>query len=556
MPSAPKRIAVTALTAALLLGVSAPLSPSAYAFTDSENAWYTEAVNKAEEYGLMHGYPDGSFGVSAEMTRAELITVLCRMLNWEVSDTAVSLWSDVERHWALPYLTAAAEHGIDLGDTCRPNDPITREELAVMLVTALGLSDLAESRSDTSSVFSDVTDFVGYIAVAHDLGIINGVALPDGTVAFLPHYSATRAEAATMLVRVYERVSSEIDWLHAFYAFSSYSQVDFVDELDALSVGWARLSADKNGTPWVNTTSADGNEWSIPQNPTAAQERFEEAGLSYNLNVYADTAKTVSIDGESKLSVLSLLLSDETFQAAAIDALVAVSADYAGLTIDFEGLASEDYRAPFTQFMTALRAALPADKALWVCVPPDTWYHAYDYRALGELCDKVILMAHDYQWTSIPDYYLGTSNTYSPVTPLDSIYTALQHITDADTGITDTSKIALQISFGTAGFQVDEDGLLVSKTIYHPAPSTIAKRLAQDSTVYTWDEASRNPYIFYESDEGEHYILWYEDAQSVSAKLSLAKLFGITGISVWRLGTVPDYDDLPYYNVWEVFSAR
>lgn len=556
MSSAPKRIATTALTAALLLGVAAPLSPAAYAFTDSGSAWYTEVVDKAAEYGLMQGYPDGSFGVNMEMTRAELITVLCRMMDWETSDTALSLWSDVERHWALPSLVAAAEHGIDLGDTCRPNDPIIREELVVMLVTALGLSDLAEGLNDTPSDFSDVTDFSGFITLAHQIGIVNGVSLPDGTLAFLPHYPANRAEAAAMLVRVYERLHSDIDWLHAFYAFASYSQVDFVDELDALSVGWARLSIDQNGTPWVNTTSSNGNDWSIPQNPAPAMERFAEAELSYNLNVYADTAKTVPTDDDSKVSVLSLLLSDETTQAAAIDALVAVSADYAGLTIDFEGLTSEDYRAPFTQFMTALRAALPQDKRLWVCVPPDTWYHAYDYRALGEVCDKVILMAHDYQWTSVPEYYLGTSNTYSPVTPLDHIYTALQHITDTETGITDPSKIALQISFGTAGFQVDEDGLLVSRTIYHPAPTTIAKRLGQESTVYTWDEASRNPYIFYESDEGEHYILWYEDARSVSAKLSLAKLFGITGVSIWRLGTVPDYSDLPYYNVWEVFTAR
>lgn len=551
-----KKITVTLLTGALLLGVSAPLSPAAYAFTDSEGAWYTEVVDMASQYGLMNGYPDGSFGVSAEMTRAELVTVLCRMLEWDTDPAAVSLWDDVERHWALPSLVAAAEHGIDLGDTCRPNDPITRQELAVMLVTALGLADLAEGLNDSACPFSDVTERSGFITVAYDLGVVNGVTHPDGTVAFLPHYSATRAEVAAILVRVYERLHSEIDWLHAFYAFSSYSQVDFVDELDALSVGWARLSIDRNGTPWVNTTSSDGNEWSIPQNPTAALERFAQAELSYNLNVYADTAKTVSVNGESKVSVLSLLLSDEATQAAAIEALVAVSADYAGLTIDFEGLTGEDYRAPFTRFMTALREALPEDKRLWVCVPPDTWYHAYDYRALGELCDKVILMAHDYQWTSVPDYYLGTSNTYSPVTPLSSIYTALQRITDRETGITDTSKIALQISFGTAGFQVDEEGLLVSKTIYHPAPATIAKRLGQDSTVYTWDEASRNPYIFYESDEGEHYILWYEDEQSVRAKVSLAKLFGITGISLWRLGTVPDYAELPYYNVWEAISAR
>lgn len=549
-----KHTAVTVLTASLLLGTAAPI---AYAYTDStEGAWYAEPIAKAEEYGLMSGYPDGSFGVGKTITRGEFVTVLCRMFGWETSATATSLWSDVERHWSLPSLVAAAEQGIELGEFCRPDDFISREEMAVMLVTALGLSDLAEERNTTPSVFADVTRSAGYIAVAYDIGMITGVEMPDGTLRFLPENSATREEAAAMLVRVYDRIHSDIDWLHAFYAFASYSQIDFVDELDSLSVGWARLSVNSQLQPWINSTSAEGNSWSIPQSPDSALTRFAEAELPYNLNVYADTNKTVTLADDTKVSVLTLLLSDEAIEQAAIEALVAASADYAGLTIDFEGLKSEELREAFTDFMTALRTALPAEKSLYVCVPPDTWYHAYDYRALGALCDKVILMAHDYQWTSVPDSYLGTTNTYSPVTPLSEIYTALQHITDPETGVEDKSKIALQISFGTAGFQVDEEGLLTSKTIYHPAPSTISKRIAQEDTVYTWDEASRNPYIQYTSEEGEHYLLWYEDAQSVEAKLSLAKLFGITGVSIWRLGIVPDYAELPYYDVWSVFSAR
>ena len=229
------------------------------------------------------------------------------------------------------------------------------------------------------------------------------------------------------------------------------------------------------------------------------------------------------------------------------------AAPYAGLTIDFEGL-REEHREGFSSFMTDLRAALPQDKTLFVCVQPDTWFKGFDYRALGEVCDRVILMAHDYQWASIPDYYLGTGNTNCPVTPFDKIYTALQHITDPDTGVADRSKIALAISFNTTGFHVDENGLLVDTTFYHPSTATIAKRLGQSDSVRVWDETARNPYLEYTTEDGERYKLWYEDAQSITEKLQLARMFGITGFSVWRLGMIPDDPALPHYNVQDVFA--
>ena len=139
------------------------------------------------------------------------------------------------------------------------------------------------------------------------------------------------------------------------------------------------------------------------------------------------------------------------------------------------------------------------------------------------------------------------------MTPFQQVYTALVHITDPDTGVQDRSKLALQISFGTAGLHVDENGALVDTTLYHPLPDTIAKRLGQADTVYTYDEASRNPCIQYTTEDGEHYKLWYEDAHSVRDKLELARMFGITGVSIWRLGIIPAYPD---YDVWTVLSER
>ena len=62
--------------------------------------------------------------------------------------------------------------------------------------------------------------------------------------------------------------------------------------------------------------------------------------------------------------------------------------------------------------------------------------------------------------------------------------------------------MALAISFGTAGFHVDENGRLLETTIYHPALSTLTARLNQPDTVVTYSDKYRNPYALYTTEDG------------------------------------------------------
>lgn len=60
----------------------------------------------------------------------------------------------------------------------------------------------------------------------------------------------------------------------------------------------------------------------------------------------------------------------------------------------------------------------------------------------------------------------------------------------------------------------------------------------------------RNPYLTYQTEDGKHWFVWYEDSRSVGEKVRLAKLFGVTSVSLWRLGNLPaDSTDGLYYNV-------
>jgi spore germination protein YaaH len=229
---------------------------------------------------------------------------------------------------------------------------------------------------------------------------------------------------------------------------------------------------------------------------------------------------------------------------------------YSGVTLDFEGLRGSALKSGYNDFLTELSAKLkPLGKSLYVAVQPASadgqYYDGFDYRTIGQLADKVILMAHDYNVLSLNSYIGTTWFKTTALTPIDQVYYALRAITDPKTGVENKDKIALAISFSSLGWKISGDRL-ISGTPVKPATATIYSRLTASGTVMGYSDTYKNPYITYTTEAGEQIFLWYEDSRSVGDKVQLAKLFGIHGVSLWRLGQVPNYmDEGLYYNVME-----
>ena len=357
-----------------------------------------------------------------------------------------------------------------------------------------------------------------------------------------------------MLVRVYEKYISSTEWTHAFYAISSYSQLELAKQFDAVSFGWSRMTLSAPEGAWLNTTSANGNEYCIPAGYGDAVRALQAAGVKLHLCVYMDASGS-----------LAELLASETYRAQAVDAIMDEltrtydelgSNPYSGVTLDFEGLRSGQ-KADYTRFLTELEERLSREgKTLYVTVMPATadgvYYDGYDYRAIGELADKVILMAHDYNARSLSGFLNSKYYMNTALTPINSVYYSLRAVCDPDSGVQDTSKLTLAVSFTSVAWETDAAGQLISETPLHPVPSTIYSRLTGGGEM-GWSETYRNPYLRYVTEDGKHIFLWYEDERSVEEKASLARMFGITGVSVWRLGLIPSYADAGlYYNVMNV----
>ena len=218
---------------------------------------------------------------------------------------------------------------------------------------------------------------------------------------------------------------------------------------------------------------------------------------------------------------------------------------YSGVTIDFEGLRSAQ-QADFTAFLTELDRELERlDKSLYVCVSPilaegyDASYSGYDYAAIGDLADKLILMAYDYDARDMCDFVGTTYYRTAATVPMDQVYLGLKLLTDR----VESEKVLLGFSARATAWQIDGEGNLVSGTPVYPTAETVAARLAQPDTVTGWSDTYQQSYAIYTTEDSGRYFLWYQDGASIQAELRCAKALGVTGVSLWRLGTLPTSAD-------------
>ena len=501
-----------------------------------EDHWAYNEIKSAGEIGFMSGMGDGTFGLGQNVTRAQFVSMLVRMFGWQQAQGTSYNDVDPSAWYYNDVMTASAMGALGNETGFRPNDNITREEIAVMLVRALGYDELAKEFSDTYLPFNDVSSNKGYISLAYDFGIVSGKTANS----FDPYGTALREEAAAMMMRCYNKYNSYLDFVHGFYAFSSYSQKEMASKMDAVSFGWSRMEYSDDEGVVVNTTAANDNEWSVPEGYTDIVEYLNDNSVNTNLNIYMSASE--SDDAE-------IILGSEENREEAVDVIIEeLTVDYNqlgynpydGVTIDFENLRG-NMRDNFTEFLRELNQELDLiGKNLYVTVQPNmknsTYFDGYDFKAIGEIADKVILMAYDYNAKSIPQDVMDSGFTTTPVTPFDEVYYALKTITDDITGVADKNKVVLGISMSNIGWTV-VDGQITNSRGNTYSYSEIADMI-DDGAEVKYSDKYKNPYLIYDSDDGKE-IVWYENSRSIADKVKLAEMLGVRGISVWRLGLIP-----------------
>lgn len=175
-------------------------------FSDiDDGAWYYGSVGWAVESGIMRGYAGtDKFGPDDTITRAQMAGVLYNIAgNPEVDPTVMNRFSDCEADaWYDDAVSWAIQQGIFSGyegtDKFGPEDPITREQIAVVLWRQAG----EPVGSGSLSGFPDGADTSSWASNAMSWAVDTGLFLGDDATGELnPVDNLTRAQAAAIMMR-------------------------------------------------------------------------------------------------------------------------------------------------------------------------------------------------------------------------------------------------------------------------------------------------------------------------------------------------------------------
>lgn len=174
---------------------------------DYAGHWAEETIDKWLKEGLVSGFPDGTFRPNEGVTRAQ-IAVLVNAAFGFAEQTEIAFDDVPPGAWYARDIAIAVQAGYLKGYSgreMRPEQPITRQEAATVLARLLNLpadEGAADTYKDPIPEWSK-----GSVGAVTKAGFMQGY--PDGT--FQPRRTVTRAEALVILDRVRSRLATVFD---------------------------------------------------------------------------------------------------------------------------------------------------------------------------------------------------------------------------------------------------------------------------------------------------------------------------------------------------------
>ena len=483
-----------ALCAVLAGGLTVPAG--AAGFTDvPANHWAAGDIQRCVELGFFRGESATRFGLGQPMTRAAFTVALSRFFGWETTARTQSVYTDVPANaWYAGAVQAAYAHGAVTSQRTefRPNDPITREELAVMLVRALGYGTIAGLAQDLPSAFQDVTTNAGYITMAYDLDLTKGVS----ATSFAPSRAALREQVAVILVRLYDKLHQAGPGRVGI--LSPGGDLPDLTGYEAIAVSGARLIT-AGGAKVTQSADSSG----------AAEARDAAHAAGAKALLYVKGGPT-ALNGTAAETAARLIPAVE-------------EGGYDGILLDIPSQKAAK-KAALVALAQALKPALNG-KLLYLVAEAPSWqgvrYDGYDYAALGKAADKLILRI-----ASIEE--ADGQYPAAPVEPLEELYYALAELQ----GKVDSSRLSILMSTKTSVWVNGRKNTSFTA-------DDLAELTAKGSLVRHYSDRYGCAYLAGFTANNMPLIAWYLDEQSMEARARLARLFNVEQLVVDDVRALP-----------------
>ncbi len=162
------------------------------------NHIYAPAIYELSSQGVLEGYEDGNFHVDQLVNRVEALKMILAAFEIESTGTSkeVAFADLVETEWYMTYVETALELGIMQGHddgTFAPLDPVNRAEIMKMVTLAKELK-------------VDVNPLDPWYTAYLNLGVSQGLLVPNANQDYLPSANMTRGELADLLLRMENNV--------------------------------------------------------------------------------------------------------------------------------------------------------------------------------------------------------------------------------------------------------------------------------------------------------------------------------------------------------------
>lgn len=184
-------------------------------FDDIQNHWAMKEIEILAAKQIVNGLTDQSFAPEASVTRAQFVAILTRALKLTDSTNDHTFNDVADDAWYRDAVYAAYRANIVNGldeHTFAPEDPITREQMATLLVNAyvyekgMKLADLTVSQE---AKYTDEDAISGWakanVQYASGLGLVNG----SDHGMFMPSGKASRAQASVVIYRILELINKQ-----------------------------------------------------------------------------------------------------------------------------------------------------------------------------------------------------------------------------------------------------------------------------------------------------------------------------------------------------------